>query len=349
MITVYTLENPEEWDKTVKSFARHDVYYLSGYVRAFWINGDGEPILVYYENAGTRAINVVMKRDLAGYGFFSGKLEKGACYDNATPYGYGGFLVEGGDYGSLQEEYVRFCEKEHIVCEFVRFHPLLENWKGLEGLYEETCLGETVYMETKSEEEIWQNMTSKNRNMVRKAQKNGLKAYWGRDPELIAPFMELYHETMDKDCAAEYYYFRPEFYESILEDLKENGMWFYVKKEKEIAAIAVFMFCNGTMHYHLSASSPLYQRMAPGNLLLYEAALWACANGYQRLHLGGGVGSGRDGLYRFKKAFHRGEDLKFYIGKAVFDRGKYEELVQLRSEADPAYDRKTGYFPAYRG
>lgn len=349
MITAYTLKKSEEWDKIVKSIKLHDVYYLSGYAKAFWINGDGEPVLLYYEDAETRAINVIIKRDLADYAPFVGKIEKNTLFDATTPYGYGGWLVEGENYSTLRAEYEEFCQKEHIICEFVRFHPLLENWKTLNELYTEIRLGETVFMDTSSEETIWSNLTSKNRNMIRKAKKNGLKVYWGRDPELITPFMEMYNATMDKDNAEEYYYFGRDFYESILEDLKQNAMWFYAKKDKNIAAAAIFLFCNGKMHYHLSASKKEYQQMAPTNLLLYEAAVWAASQGYLKLHLGGGLGSEHDNLYKFKKAFNRNKDTLFYIGTKIFDPCKYEECVQLRMKNGQDYNEETTYFPKYRG
>lgn len=348
MINFYTLEKAEEWDQIVKSFERYDVYYLSGYVKAFWLNGDGEPILIYHENGPTRAINVVLKRDLSQFEPFHEKLEQSAFYDVVTPYGYGGFLVEGTDYDELQGEYEEFCRQEHIICEFVRFHPLLENWKGLEKLYTEKHIGATVYMDTSSDEEIWKNITSKNRNMIRKAKKSGLKVYWGRDPELIEPFMEIYNAAMDKDGATDYYYFGKEFYESILEDLKQNAMWFFAKKEREIAAIAIFLFGNGKMHYHLSASRTEFQKMAPTNLLLYEAALWAGRNGYKKLHMGGGVGSAQDSLYKFKKSFHRGTDARFCVGKKIFDRGTYDELVEIRKAQDALFDDHSEFFPRYR-
>ena len=348
MIRIYTLERAKEWDELVRTFEHYDVYYLAGYVKAFWLNGDGEPILIYYERGETRAINVVFRRDLSQCKFFRETLEQSAFYDFVTPYGYGGFLVEGTDYGRLQEEYEEFCRQEHIVCEFVRFHPLLENWKGLEQLYTETYMGTTVYMDTCSEEEIWNNITSKNRNMIRKTKKSGLKVYWGRYPELIEPFMEIYNAAMDKDGAKDYYYFGKEFYESILEDLKQNAMWFYAKEEKEIAAIAIFLFGNENMHYHLSASRAEFQRMAPTNLLLYEAALWAGRNGYKKLHMGGGVGSAQDSLYKFKKSFHRGTDARFCVGKKIFDRGTYDELVEIRKAQDALFDDHSEFFPRYR-
>lgn len=51
MMEVYSLDKSEEWDNVVRSFKEYDVYWLSGYVKAFKIHGDGEPILFYYSTA----------------------------------------------------------------------------------------------------------------------------------------------------------------------------------------------------------------------------------------------------------------------------------------------------------
>ena len=56
MIKVFTLENNKEWDSVVKTFKRYDVYYLSGYVKAFYIHGDGDPLLFFFENENVRGI-----------------------------------------------------------------------------------------------------------------------------------------------------------------------------------------------------------------------------------------------------------------------------------------------------
>lgn len=349
MISCYTLEKSEEWDYIVRSFENFDVYYLSGYVRAFQTNGDGDPLLIYFKGEYSRAINVVIRRDISDCTEFAMSIKGGEWFDFVTPYGYGGFIIEGDEYGLLKEEYEEFCIDNHVVSEFVRFHPMLSNWVGMEKIYQDIHLGDTVFMDTESEEVIWKNITSKNRNVIRKAQKSGLKVFWCRDPRIIDPFMEIYNATMDKDHATDYYYFKDEFYQSILTDLKYNALWFYALKDNDIVAISIFMFANGNMHYHLSASQKKYQGLAPTNLLLFEAAIWASKNGYRRLHLGGGVGSGHDSLYKFKKAFNRGSDMEFHIGKKIFDRGKYEELCEMRNIKVNENNLYDGYFPKYRG
>ena len=344
MLAIYTTEQTELWDKIVSSFEHYDTYWLSGYVKAFEIHGDGTPLLFFYEDSDTRGINVVMKRDVSDFPCFSDKIEKNTVFDFSTPYGYGGWLIEGENTQKLFETYEKWCLDNNIISEFVRFHPIMKN--HVEALaYETVELGKTVAIDTSSPEVIWNNITSKNRNMIRKAQKSGVKIYSGRYPEIYKVFREIYNSTMDKDAADEYYYFCEEFYESVLNDLPHNAQVFYAVLDEKIIAASIMLFANGRMNYHLSGSIREYSNLAPTNLLLYEAALWGSANGYKSLYLGGGVGSGEDSLFKFKKAFYRGDDLNsFWIGKKIFNIEMYEKLVSLRDNIENA-----GFFPKYRG
>ena len=345
MISEYTVEESEKWDEIVCSFQNYDVYWLSGYVKAFMLHGDGEPLLFFYDGNNTRGINVVFKRDISEDNHFKGKIESNTYYDFATPYGYGGWLIEGKDTDELYTEYEDWCKKHGIISEFVRFHPVIGNHEHAMVGYEIIQLGEVITMDLSSPEVVWANLTSKNRNMIRKAQKNGVKVYRGQYPEIYKVFREIYNRTMDKDNADEYYYFDDAFYESILNDLPQNAQVFYAVSEDKVIAASIMLATNGKMNYHLSGSLREYQNLAPTNLLLYEAALWGCANGYKSLYLGGGVGSGEDGLFKFKRAFYRGDDLnRFYIGKKIYIEKKYQELVSKRNIIE-----NSGFFPMYRG
>ena len=61
MLSVITVDQISKWNDIVRSFKDYDVNYLNEYARAFQLNGEGEPLLFYYEENCTRAINVVMK------------------------------------------------------------------------------------------------------------------------------------------------------------------------------------------------------------------------------------------------------------------------------------------------
>lgn len=352
MLSVLTIEASNKWDTTVKNFNNYDMYYLSSYSKAFQIHGDGEPILFYYNDGSTKAMNVIMKRDIAEDTKFTGKIPSNTYFDLTTPYGYGGFLIEGNinekSLNNLNYEYELYCNQNGIISEFVRFHPVLNNGKKLGSLYDMVNLGKTVSIDLKSQEYIWNNLTSKNRNVIRKAKKNGIEIYWGRDVNLINKFIKMYNDTMDKDNADEYYYFKDNFYNSILNDLKYNFLMFYAVYGGRIIAMSIILFANQQMHYHLSASIKEYLTYAPTNLLLYEAACWGCENGFKTFHLGGGLGSKVDNLYKFKKAFNRNSDNDFYIGRKIFDKEKYNKLVGVRMREEN-FDKNTSFFPAYRG
>jgi len=344
MLNVYTLGKSEQWDAVVRTFKDYDVYWLSGYVKAFKIHGDGEPLLFVYEGENTRGINVVMKRDVARDIHFNKKIDTGRYFDFATPYGYGGWIIEGENTDELYRMYEEWCVRNDVISEFVRFHPMLKNHEQVLSNYDVIPLGYTVALDLTSPEIIWANITSKNRNVIRKAQKNGIKIYNGRYPEIYEKFRAIYNKTMDKDNALDYYYFSNEFYQSVCEDLPQNAQVFYAELNGSVIAASIMLATNGYMNYHLSGSVKEYANLAPTNLLLYEASLWGYANGCKTLYLGGGLGSGEDSLFKFKKSFYRLDDLpQFHIGKKIFNQEKYQELVELRNDLPD-----NTFFPKYR-
>lgn len=342
MIRIYGLEEATEWDTVIKSFVEYDVYYLSGYVKAFQIHGDGLPQLLYYEENGLRAIYVYMKRTTSINGI----------YDSITPYGYGGFLLEGNtseeNLKILWTAYEERMIEENIIDNFVRYHPVLANAVPMRIVSEVIDLGKTVAMDLTSEDIIWTNINSKNRNMIRKAEKNGIKIKHGQGLDLFDEFIKLYNSTMDKDNAEEYYYFEYEFYKSIHKDLQENYEMFWAEYEGKIVAMSIMIFANGRLNYHLSGSDINYRNLAPSNLLLYEAALWGCKMGMKTFHLGGGVGSGEDNLFKFKIAFNRFSDYQFSIAKHIFSQKQYNILVTERARRDPNFNQESKFFPLYR-
>ena len=209
-------------------------------------------------------------------------------------------------------------------------------------------LGKTVAMDLASEDVIWMNIHSKNRNMIRKAEKNGIEIKHGRGLELFDEFIKIYNAIMDRDNAEEYYYFEPEFYNSIHEDLNDNYEMFWAEYEGKIIAMSIMIFANGRLNYHLSCSDIEYRNLSPSNLLLYKAAMWGCEKGMKTFHLGGGVGSDEDNLFKFKIAFNRFSNYQFSIAKHVFDQSRYDELVAERAARDIEFNQESKFFPLYR-
>lgn len=342
MIEIIPIKNNVRWDSIVKSFLDWDVYYLSGYVKAFQLHGDGTPFLLYFQANDLRAIYVYMKRPTI----------IPDCYDSITPYGYGGVLFNrkatDAEARLFWDEYLDAMKKENIVDNFVRYHPLLFNAIQMKGVSDVIDLGHTIAMDLSSESIIWNNLTSKNRNMIRKAEKSGIVIKHGTGKELFENFIRIYNGTMIKDNAEEYYFFKQSFYNSILQDLPDNYEIFYAELNELIISMSIILYGNGRLHYHLSGSLAEYRHLAPSNLLLYKVALWGCERGYSIFHLGGGIGSGEDNLYKFKASFNRNSDYRFSIGKMIFDRDKYQMLIDKRRSMDQSFNQNSAFFPLYR-
>lgn len=342
MIKIIDISENKLWDDIVKQFSEYDVYYLSGYVKAFQIHGDGKPQLLFYETEKLKAIYVYMKRNTSIDGI----------YDSITPYGYGGVLFEGDtsqeNLNAFWHDYSEKMKDENIIDNFVRYHPVIANSLPMKEISDVIDLGKTIAMDLSSPEIIWENTHSNNRNKIRKAEKNGIEIHHGKSIELFDKFIDIYNATMDKDNAEKYYYFPMAFYESIHNDLYDNYELFYATYEDKIVAMSIMLFANGKMNYHLSGSDIAYRNFAPTNLLLYKAALWGCEQGFTTLHLGGGVGSKEDNLYIFKAGFNKKSDYTFSIGKQIFNKEKYDELVNLRITEDSGFDINSSFFPLYR-
>ena len=122
-------------------------------------------------------------------------------------------------------------------------------------------------------------MDSKNRNMVRKAQRSGVTVREAPMSE-YAPFLDLYRQTMDKHGAEDYYTFDTSYFDYLSEHLYDHAFLLYAELEEAPISGAIFFRTNGTMHYHLAGSDAAYRNLAAGYLLLYEAALWGAATAW---------------------------------------------------------------------
>jgi hypothetical protein len=352
MLKIIDFEHRTEWDRIVLSFPNYDIYYLSGYLAPFEVHGDGKPILIYYEGEEIRAICVFMLRDISNETWAQGYIDKGTFFDAITPYGYGGWILDGNTSKEkidiFWKEVETFMHNQKIINTFTRWSPWLKNQEYLRGWSNVIDLGNTIYIDCTSEEGIFQNIKSKDRATIRKAIKNGVVVKHSDDTALFEKFYSIYNATMDKDNADDYYYFKPKFYKSMSENLQGQWEFFYAILGEEIIAMSIMLMCNGRMHYHLSGSVMEFRNLNATNLILYEAAKYGAQHGYKLLHLGGGVGSGEDPLYKFKKAFNKNGDIGFSISKDCYDINKYSYLIELRKKIDPSFDVSTSFFPAYR-
>ena len=347
---VIDFSNKNKWSKLAKN---SEIYYWWQYVDAFYQNGEGIPFLVYAVKNNNYVFNVFLKRDISEDERFKGKIDKGEFFDISTPYGYGGVNIVGEEDKELLkyffDKFSEYCKSNGIISEFVRLNPLSDNYSLYSDAgYDIINISKTVFMKLDSEEQIWNDMESRCRNTIRKAIKSNLIIKSGFSEEMLCEFMNIYNETMKRDSAKEYYFFKKQFFENIQKNMRNHSKIYTAYLEDKAISSLIVIYNDKNAHYHLSGSLSDYMNLGANNLLLYEVAKDLCKIGYQKLHLGGGYGGDNSPLLKFKKSFNKNGELNFYIGKKIMDVEKYEKLVMLRKK-DKTLNVDSGFFPIYRG
>lgn len=340
------VEEQSHWNEVVRSFANYDVFYLNEYVSAF-MNEDkrnGKPVLLYYENADERAINVVFKRDVSDDPKFEGIIESGAYYDLISPYGYGGFMGVISDYDELNRVYNAYCIENHYVCEFVRFELLTDYHAHYDG-ETETRTHNVVRDLGMPIDDMWMDFKQKVRKNVKHATKCGLQIIIENTDEHLDDFLRIYYSTMDRSNAENDYYFSKAFFETI-NGMRDNIMYFHVLHEGKIISTELVIFGAENVYSYLGGTDREYFDLRPNDFLKYEIIKWAKEKGLKNFVLGGGYGAD-DGIFQYKTCLAPRGIVEFFIGRKIFDRVSYDKLVVLRANDFPECVTSR-FFPQYR-
>lgn len=345
-ITEYAVTNTEQWNQIVQSFEDYDVFYLNEYVTAFMNEEkkNGTPILLLYENNDDRAINVVFRRDVADDEKFSGKIPHGTYYDLISPYGYGGFWGRIEDHDTLNRTYNAYCARNGYICEFVRFELFSDYHRHYDG-ETETRTHNVVRNLEMPLDEMWMDFKQKVRKNVKRAQQNNLEIIIENTDAHLQDFLDIYYSTMDRSNAEGEYYFSKEFYQT-LNRMRDNIMYFHVLAEGKVISTELVIYGAENCYSYLGGTYRDYFDLRPNDFLKYEIIKWAKEKGLKNFVLGGGYGAD-DGIFQYKTCLAPKGIVDFYIGRKIFDEGKYQRLVEIRANENPAC-RESGYFPKYR-
>ena len=170
-------------------------------------------------------------------------------------------------------------------------------------------------------------MHGKHRNVVRKAQKAGVAVDVTAAPEDLAAFRALYEQTMQRQDAAGYYFFPPEYWER-LTALGGNLVRFDAQVEGEVVASALCLRGDRWLHYHLGATADSARDLGASNLLLYTAAVWGQEQSLEEFHLGGGAGREGGLALRLQGALQPRQPTRVLGGEARARRGRLPPPVR---------------------
>ena len=298
--------DPAAWDAL-----ELDAYYRRPYVEAAALLDKGRPFLL--EHDGAR---------------FAG-IERDEPRDVVTPYGYGGPTADG-----FWDAYEEWARERGVVTTFVRFHPLYGNQRGAPIHVDE--LAPTVAWRLDPDRDLLAGLHFKHRNKVTKAENAGATV---TQHDGLGEFVPLYEDTMRRVNADDFYFFEPAYWERLGE---LPLVRFDAGIDGEVVASALCLATPPWLHYHLSGTTDAGRTTGSSTLVLLEAARWAQANGYERFHLGGGLGGKKDSLHHFKARFDPEGLVPAAVGKAIHDEDAYR---RLSGGSEAVFE---GFFPAYR-
>lgn len=319
----------KHWNGYLKLFPedRKDIYYTEEYVNLYEAE-ECSTWCVVCEDGNRLLLMPFVRKEINGY------------FDFETAYGYGGPISNVEDrkwINTALKEMYRCFEREKYICGFIRFHPLLKNSEYCYEVIDAVSDRKTIAVNTHFPENIiWEKqITSKNRNMIRKAEKNNLVFKAEYNFESIKEFEVLYNTTMKRLCADEFYLFPDSYYQKFCKNLNGYAFLGTVRHEGHLVSAALFMYSDYYGHYHLAGSDRKYSSLGLNNLLLWKSVIELKKQGIKEFHLGGGTGSSPDdSLFKFKKSFSRNEK-NFCIGKCVFNNNLYKEICERWEQKNP--------------
>lgn len=340
-----------QW-RTVLQKTPHDLYHLPEYVVVAAAQEGGRPCAFLAEAAGQWLLIPLVIRAIPGPDGGSA-----GGFDASSPYGYSGALLtspgEPEAAAFLSQAVPAFVDELHrhgVVAVFLRLHPLLP--LPVEPLTAHGCLvahGETVFVDlTLPSEEIARQTRPRFRTAINKALREGQTAAIDAGWEHYGRFYELYIETMRRVEATDEYFFPWEYFDRLRQSLGDRLHLCLVHIDGEIAAGGLFSEVEGTVQYLFSGTGNEFLAQQPSKLMLDFMRHWAKDRGNRRMHLGAGVGGGRDSLFEFKAGFSKLR-APFYTWRVVVDPAAYAERTACwEARHGATADGLEGFFPAYR-
>ncbi len=247
----------------------------------------------------------------------------------------------------LPTRFAQFCRNNGIVTEFAHLHP----WNGQSSLLETDGVSlnrEIIYIDlTWSDEQLWKDsFTHACRKNIHRAQREGIRIFPATSADHVHEFYRIYTKTMERNLAAEQYYFSLAYFMAFFETMPQHARFVLAEYDDQVVAGTLYLHDNTDVYSYLGGADPEFQHVRPTNAVVYETIQWARDAGKRRLILGGGYRPD-DGIFRFKSSFSPLR-AKFYVYRRIHLAEQYERLCSAWS-SHYGCERESGdYFPAYR-
>ncbi len=328
---VLTLDDENEWLGFLSQMPENQQgkFYSPHYYKLFESRKEGTAKCFVFIIHDKIALYPFLQNSINDRGF---QLDEN-YYDIQGAYGYNGVISNTTDEDFLQlfsENFEKWSLENNIVCEFVRFNPLLKNEKLSKWINPINVL-ENISIPLESEEFVWNKcFHRKVREAIRKAKRIGLQYISFKGSELTDEyfdhFSDIYYHMLERNNADDFYKFDKNFFTNLKNDLSENVLFsFALYENKPISCelilfnkINAYAFLGGTFSKHFDKSANTFLR--------FEIVKDLIDKKVKTLNIGGGIKE-NDSLFKYKKSFNINESSSFYIGKHIFLKDIYNTII----------------------
>jgi hypothetical protein len=345
----------ERWKHALDRFMDFDIYHSHQYHLFAKEMGEGEPFLFLYQQNGEVAALPFLVRDVSKVKGLNGL----GYYDATSVYGYPGVLTTIDRKFQFAENFRlqfqsslrKIFEDLSVVAFFSRANPLIPTSWLFEGIGDVTNAGTTVAIDlSKLDADQLKDISKGHKYDIRKAKREGVIVIEDKGFQYLDNFINIYNETMNRVNSDNHYYFAKDYYINLKDKLGNSVKLYFAKLGDIFIGTSMFFCSNGIIQYHLSGTPLKYIKLSGAKVILDDIRQWGMRNGYKWLHLGGGLGSSEDHLYRFKAGFSK-ERFPFHVIKMIRDPIIYRELCERRDQwlsENNSECRDEDFFPYYR-
>jgi hypothetical protein len=338
------------WVRLWETWESREVWAHPGYGRLFASSEDKVVCAALYTGDGGILLPMIMRPLSAEYW----AADRESRWDVSSPYGYGGAFAWGAD----TRRQSRFWP---WVDEWLRSHRVVSCFYRL-ALFEEQLLPgiagrcyqrDNVVRSTKEPPDlIWRDYAPKVRKNVTRARASGLTCSIDPSGAGLDSFLEIYHATMRRRGASQFYFFDRPFFERLVQGLPGQFVFFHVFKGTDLLASELALVSQDRVYSFLGGTDERYFDLRPNDFLKHSVIEWTHQTGRSAFVLGGGAAPD-DGILRYKQSFAPRGLLPFYTSSKILDQAGCDELIRQRTTAEARRGRTwtpaEGFFPPYRG
>lgn len=339
MFKVINLQEKRLWQECWSELPKdqRSIYLKAEYYEIYEKLGYGEASCVIFKRNECLFLYPFLKRNLKKTGL---AIDQNEYFDVEGAYGLNGAgskFLSSADLNEIEQSWKNYCKLNHIIAEFARFNPILSN-NEYSPYLENVSIGEVVIVDLTCQDLMYDSYEHSVRKNIKKAIKQNVVVASFASKDLSVQsfnnFIDIYYNTMDRNKASSFYYFKPEFFELVREHLPDNSRWFFAFNEALPVSVELVLYDETTCYSFLGGTLPEHFNSGANVLLKNEIILFFQAVGLRFFFLGGGL-IANDGIFKYKKNFAKNSSERFFIGKKVHLEKQYESFVQEWGKRNP--------------